>query len=166
MRAQRVAAGAISSMLLGCLGVAGRERRRTTPAARSHSLAGRRTSHRSAFASALAWPSSRRTRLVALGRWLRHRCEWCRSGGSICAGAQFGIDLRTALRWISSQLSRVTTPIENAFAAAFRLGFRFWAPFVLTLVLQIGMLPLMAGDFHRINLTAHSSMSSPCRQSA
>jgi competence protein ComEC len=49
-------------------------------------------------------------------------------------------------------LSRVTTPIENAFAAAFRLGFRFWAPFVLTLVLQIGMLPLMAGDFHRITL--------------
>jgi hypothetical protein len=60
-------------------------------------------------------------------------------------------------------LSRVTTPIENAFAAAFRLGFRFWAPFVLTLVLQIGMLPLMAGDFHRITLIAHSSISSLCR---
>ena len=68
--------------------------------------------------------------------------------------AQFRIDLRTALRWISSQFPRhVKIPIENGFAAAFRLSFRCWELFVLTLVLQIGMLPLMARDFHRITLT-------------
>ena len=34
-----------------------------------------------------------------------------------------------------------------------RLTFRVWELLVITLVLQIGMLPLMARDFHRITLS-------------
>lgn len=67
--------------------------------------------------------------------------------------AQFRIDLRRSLHWISSKSPRrLGVSIENAFAAVLRLGFRSWQLFVLTLVLQIGMLPLMARDFHRITL--------------
>lgn len=39
-------------------------------------------------------------------------------------------------------------------AGGIALSFRIWELFVLTMVLQIGMLPLMARDFHRITLAA------------
>jgi predicted membrane metal-binding protein len=35
---------------------------------------------------------------------------------------------------------------------ALTFSFRVWELFVLTLVLQIGMLPLMASEFHRVTL--------------
>ena len=69
--------------------------------------------------------------------------------------AQFRIDLRSAARWISSRTpSRLITPVENVLVAGIGASFRVWELLVLTLVLQIGMLPLMARDFHRITLAA------------
>jgi Competence protein len=43
---------------------------------------------------------------------------------------------------------------ENVFVSATAVSFRVWELFALTLVLQIGMLPLMARDFHRITVAA------------
>jgi competence protein ComEC len=67
--------------------------------------------------------------------------------------AQFRLDVRATLRWISARVPmRLATAIENAFVGGMALGFRSWELLVLTLVLQVGMLPLMARDFHRITL--------------
>lgn len=69
--------------------------------------------------------------------------------------AQFRIDLRTAARWISSPLpAGLVTPAETVFVSGIGVSFRAWELLVLTLVLQVGMLPLMARDFHRITLSA------------
>jgi competence protein ComEC len=69
--------------------------------------------------------------------------------------AQFRIDLRGAANWLSARLPlRVAAPVENALAGGIGLTLRAWELIALTLALQIGMLPLMARDFHRITLAA------------
>jgi len=69
--------------------------------------------------------------------------------------AQFRMDLRSLAHWISQKLPRrLMQPAENAVAGGVAFSFRIWELFVLTIVLQIGMLPLMARDFHRITLAA------------
>jgi competence protein ComEC len=68
---------------------------------------------------------------------------------------QFRIDVRATARWISARVpTRLASPFENALAGGLAFSFRLWELFVLTVVLQIGMLPLMARDFHRITLAA------------
>ncbi|HLZ90280.1 MAG TPA: DNA internalization-related competence protein ComEC/Rec2 [Candidatus Acidoferrum sp.] len=69
--------------------------------------------------------------------------------------AQFRIDLRTAASWLSARLPRrIAGVIENTLARGIGVALRTWELLVLTLALQIGMLPLMARDFHRITLAA------------
>jgi competence protein ComEC len=69
--------------------------------------------------------------------------------------AQFRIDLRSAARWLSARFPlRAAALIENALARGIGLTLRAWELMVLTLALQIGMLPLMARDFHRVTLAA------------
>jgi competence protein ComEC len=69
--------------------------------------------------------------------------------------AQFRIDLRSAASWLSARFPlRIAAHIENGLAAGIGLTLRAWELMVLTLALQIGMLPLMARDFHRITLAA------------
>jgi competence protein ComEC len=69
--------------------------------------------------------------------------------------AQFRIDLRATARWISS---RVPSPLENfsgnLLARGIAASLRVCELLVITLALQIGMLPLMARDFHRVTLSA------------
>jgi uncharacterized membrane protein YphA (DoxX/SURF4 family) len=69
--------------------------------------------------------------------------------------AQFRIDLRTAAGWLSARVpGPLAAPVENVFVRALGFTLRAWELMVLTLALQIGMLPLMARDFHRITLAA------------
>lgn len=69
--------------------------------------------------------------------------------------AQFRIDLRSVARWISGRLPKpLGNAAENSFVGGIRLTFRAGELLVLTLVLQVGMLPLMARDFHRVSLSA------------
>jgi competence protein ComEC len=69
--------------------------------------------------------------------------------------AQFRIDLRSAASWLGAWLPlRVAAPVENALVGGLGFTLRAWELMVLTLALQIGMLPLMARDFHRIALAA------------
>jgi competence protein ComEC len=68
--------------------------------------------------------------------------------------AQFRIDLRSVTQWVSGRLQqRLARTTEDAFVGGLSLTFRVWELLVVTLVLQIGMLPLMARDFHRITLS-------------
>jgi competence protein ComEC len=68
--------------------------------------------------------------------------------------AQFRIDLRSLAQ---SMESRLPVHISRVPAAAVIAGlgftFRVWELLVLTMVLQIGMLPVMAGEFHRISFS-------------
>jgi competence protein ComEC len=69
--------------------------------------------------------------------------------------AQFRIDLRTAARWLSSRVSaRFGSTAGEALARGIGVSLRVWELLVITMALQIGMLPLMAGDFHRVTLSA------------
>ena len=69
--------------------------------------------------------------------------------------AQFRIDLRSLERWLTARLPHVLGKATgNGLAGSLMLTFRVWELLVVTLALQIGMLPLMARDFHRISLSA------------
>jgi competence protein ComEC len=69
--------------------------------------------------------------------------------------AQFRIDLRTTARWLSSHVpARLGSPAGEALARGIGVSLRVWELLVITVALQIGMLPLMARDFHRVTLSA------------
>ena len=69
--------------------------------------------------------------------------------------AQFRIDLRSLAQWLSGQLpQRLRKVTGDALVGGLSLTFRVWELLVLTMALQLGMLPLMARDFHRITLSA------------
>ncbi|OLD62235.1 MAG: DNA internalization-related competence protein ComEC/Rec2 [Acidobacteria bacterium 13_1_40CM_2_60_7] len=67
---------------------------------------------------------------------------------------QFRIDLRALDRWLASRLPGILgARAGGGLAALTAFGFRVWEIFVLSLVLQAGMLPMMAKQFHRITLS-------------
>jgi competence protein ComEC len=66
---------------------------------------------------------------------------------------QYRLDLRDAARVLTASLStRAALWTQNTGVTALRWTFRLVELFALSLVLQFGMLPLMARDFHRITL--------------
>jgi competence protein ComEC len=78
-----------------------------------------------------------------------------RDSGHEPRAAQFRLDVRASLRWIASHSpARAATTIQNSLSAALAITFRAWELLALTLVLQLGMLPLMAANFHRIALSS------------
>lgn len=68
---------------------------------------------------------------------------------------QFRIDLRSLAQWLSLRLpQRLGKTLGDALSGGILLSFRVWELLVVTMALQIGMLPLMARDFHRVALAA------------
>jgi len=68
--------------------------------------------------------------------------------------AQFRIDLRSLTCLIFARVPQWMTPrAEDTFVGGLSLALRVGELLVVTLALQIGMLPLMARDFHRITLS-------------
>ena len=66
---------------------------------------------------------------------------------------QYRLDLRDAARVLTARFStRAAMWTQNTGVTALRCTFRLVELFALSLVLQFGMLPLMARDFHRITL--------------
>jgi competence protein ComEC len=62
--------------------------------------------------------------------------------------AQFRIDLRATARWLSTHVpTRLGNPSGEALARGIGVSLRVWELLVITLALQVGMLPLMARDF-------------------
>ena len=88
-------------------------------------------------------------------RALRGWRDVTRDAGHEPRAAQFRIDLRSVAGWLSARmpawLGRTT---ENALVGGLGFTLRAWELVVLTIALQVGMLPLMARDFHRITLAA------------
>ncbi len=68
--------------------------------------------------------------------------------------AQFRIDLRSLAQWLSARLpQRLDKTTRDAVVSGLSLTLRAWELLVVAVVLQIGMLPLMARDFHRVTLS-------------
>lgn len=68
--------------------------------------------------------------------------------------AQFRIDLRSIASWVDSKLPARLARSGVAFSIYLMgLAFRVSELLALTLVLQVGMLPLLARDFHRITIS-------------
>jgi competence protein ComEC len=66
---------------------------------------------------------------------------------------QFRLDFRDVLLAVTSHLrGRSERYLQNLGALTARGGFRLAEVFLLSFVLQLGMLPLMARDFHRISM--------------
>lgn len=69
--------------------------------------------------------------------------------------AEFRLDLRTVSDWLRSRLPVILKKYADDFVALpCRFGLRLWELAVLSIALQLGMLPLMARDFHRVSLVA------------
>jgi len=67
--------------------------------------------------------------------------------------AQFRLDLRALDAWFAARLpTRVSRWSGNGGVFLLAGLFRSWELLVLSLVLQVGMLPLMAQEFHRVSL--------------
>ncbi len=86
-------------------------------------------------------------------RALRGWRDVTRDAAHVPRAAQFRIDLRALAKWISGRLpKRLAHPAENSLSGGIAFSLRVWELLVLTMALQIGMLPLMARDFHRVTL--------------
>lgn len=67
--------------------------------------------------------------------------------------AQFRLDLRAAANGLAQRLPRTLAARSAALVTLpFRVVFRTWEVLVITAAIQLGMLPLMALYFHRVNL--------------
>ncbi|HEV2102039.1 MAG TPA: ComEC/Rec2 family competence protein, partial [Candidatus Acidoferrum sp.] len=76
-----------------------------------------------------------------------------RDGAFTARQAQFRLDLRAAAEALTSRLSARTAKLAQNFGVrGFGLSLRGAEMIALSVVLQFGMLPLMARDFHRVTL--------------
>ncbi|MGD1210188.1 MAG: DNA internalization-related competence protein ComEC/Rec2 [Candidatus Acidiferrales bacterium] len=84
---------------------------------------------------------------------LRHLGDVTRDGAHPPKVAQFRIDARAAVQRIALRLPQWLVPRASLFVTApIRAGLRLWEIVLLSLVIQWGMIPLMAQDFHRVSL--------------
>ena len=82
-------------------------------------------------------------------RGLDHLGDLTRDGSHPPKAAEFRIDLRATSNWLRSRLpSKLAQYCDQIVVMPCRAGLRLWELAVLSIALQIGMLPLMARDFH------------------
>jgi competence protein ComEC len=84
---------------------------------------------------------------------LRHLGDVTRDGAHAPKIAQFRIEMRAAASRLESWLPPWLTPRAATFLTApIRAGLRLWEIVLLSVVIQWGMMPLLAQDFHRVSL--------------
>src|SRR6202007_2051802 len=66
---------------------------------------------------------------------------------------QFRIDMRAASDWLASRLPhRLASSSAALISLPVRAGLRLWEIVLLSAVIQWGMMPMLAQDFHRVSL--------------
>jgi competence protein ComEC len=84
---------------------------------------------------------------------LRHLGDVTRDGAHSPRVAQFRIEMRAAAAYLASLMPKRLAAHANAFTTApVRVGLRLWEVVLLSVVIQWGMMPLLAQDFHRVSL--------------
>ncbi len=72
--------------------------------------------------------------------------------------AQFRIELRAAIQWLAARApGRLASRCGALLVLPIRAGLRLWEIVLLSAVIQWGMLPLLAEDFHRVSLAGPMS---------
>jgi competence protein ComEC len=102
--------------------------------------------------AALALPWMERTS-APYRAGLRHLGDVTRDGAHPPKVVQFRIDMRSLAKWFSARLPKRIAPRANEILSAPAIvGLRLWDVVLLSFVIQFGMLPLLAQDFHRVSL--------------
>ena len=84
---------------------------------------------------------------------LRHLGDVTRDGAFPPKIAQFRIEMRWAAEWLSHRLpARIAARAQSLLVAPVLVGLRLWEVVLLSLVIQWGMLPMLAQDFHRVSM--------------
>jgi competence protein ComEC len=84
---------------------------------------------------------------------LRHLGDVTRDNAFPPRIAQFRIELRAATKWLASHVPQNIGPRSGSILIfPTRAGLRLWEIVLLSVVIQWGMAPLMAQDFHRVSL--------------
>jgi competence protein ComEC len=84
---------------------------------------------------------------------LRHLGDVTRDGAHPPKIAQFRIELRAAVQWLAQRLpQRLAASAGALLTLPIRAGLRLWEIVLLSAVIQWGMMPLLAQDFHRVSL--------------
>ncbi len=87
-------------------------------------------------------------------RALDHLDDPTRDGSHPPRVAQFRLDLRLLVAWLSSRLSPRSSRVARfALEAALRGGLRVADLVLLSLAIQLGLLPLLVSSFHRVSLS-------------
>jgi competence protein ComEC len=72
--------------------------------------------------------------------------------------AQFRIEMRAAVQWLARKMpGRLESRASAFLVLPVRAGLRLWEIILLSAVIQWGMLPLLAEDFHRVSLAGPMS---------
>jgi competence protein ComEC len=105
-----------------------------------------------AVIAALALPWMERTS-APYRAGLRHLGDVTRDPAYPPKIAQFRIEMRAASQWLESKTPQRLVPHTSfLLAAPVRTVLRLWDIVLLSVAIQIGMLPLLAQDFHRVSL--------------
>jgi competence protein ComEC len=84
---------------------------------------------------------------------LRHLRDVTRDGAYAPKIVQFRIEMRAAVKYLSARLPVRFAPFANGVVIApIRIGLRLYDLALLSLVIQWGMMPLLAQDFHRVSI--------------
>ena len=84
---------------------------------------------------------------------LRHLSDVTRDGAHAPKIAQFRIEMRAAVVRVESWVPEWLKPRADSFLEwPIRAGLRLWEIVLLSVVIQWGMIPLLALDFHRVSL--------------
>ena len=89
---------------------------------------------------------------------LAHLGDVTRDGAHAPKIAQFRIEMRAASRWLAEWLPEWLAPrASQLLALPVRGGLRLWEIILLSAVIQWGMMPLLARDFHRVSIAGSLS---------
>ncbi len=84
---------------------------------------------------------------------LRHLGDVTRDGAHPPKIAQFRIEMRAAAQWLALRMpKRLASRSGGLLTLPIRAGLRLWEIVLLSAVIQWGMMPLLAQDFHRVSL--------------
>jgi competence protein ComEC len=87
-------------------------------------------------------------------RALGHLSDVTRDPSHAPRQIQFRIEMRTAANWVAARLPRFAAPFASGMLVRpIRAGVYFADVILISVVLQLGMLPLLAHYFHRVALT-------------
>ena len=104
--------------------------------------------------AAIAQPLLERT-AEGYHRALEHLGDVTRDARLAPKVAEFRLDLRALSAWLRSKLpARLAGHSDQLVVLPCRVALRLWELAVLSVALQVGMLPLMAQDFHRVSFIA------------